>query len=171
MSVANHTQVQSAFTRAYVVIHTVAALTVDIPLGRLTAITGVSGSGKSTFLMETQVSALHAQSTPDPAMTSHVRELHAPDEAKVQVIDATPIGHNVRSTVATYSGVMDPLRKNYAATDTTRADGLSASDFSFNTGSLACPRCEGTGQITLDVQFLPDVDIVCPDYDGSRYAP
>src|SRR5699024_120253 len=144
-------------------IHTVAALSVDIPLGRLTAITGVSGSGKSTLLMETLVPALHAQSTADAAMPSHVRELHAPDDVKVQVVDATPTGHNVRSTVATYSGVMYQLRKNYAATDTARADGLSASDFSYNTGSLACPRCEGTGQITLDVQFLPDVDIVCPD--------
>ncbi|APT82822.1 excinuclease ABC subunit UvrA [Corynebacterium ammoniagenes] len=152
-------------------IHTVAALSVDIPLGRLTAITGVSGSGKSTLLMETLVPALHAQSTADAAMPSHVRELHAPDDVKVQVVDATPIGHNVRSTVATYSGVMDQLRKNYAATDTARADGLSASDFSYNTGSLACPRCEGTGEITLDVQFLPDLDIVCPDCDGSRYAP
>lgn len=121
--------------------------------------------------METLVPALHAQSTPDATMPSHVRELHAPDDVKVQVVDATPIGHNVRSTVATYSGVMDPLRKNNAATDTARADGLSVSDFSYNTGSLACPRREATGQITVDVQLLPDVDIVCPDCEGNRYAP
>lgn len=91
--------------------------------------------------------------------------------SKSKLLMPSPFGYNVRSAVATYSGIMDQLRKNYAATDTARADGIGASDFSYNTGSLACPRCEGTRRITLDVQFLPDVDIVCPDCDGSRYAP
>lgn len=153
-------------------IHTVHPLSIEIPLGRLTAMTGVSGSGKTTLLLETLVPALQARSgaSPGPA-PSHVRELSAPEGIKVQVVDATPIGQNVRSTVATYSGVMDELRKAYAATDAARADGLTASDFSYNTGSLACPRCGGTGEISLDIQFLPDIDIVCPDCAGRRFAP
>ncbi|WP_340536891.1 excinuclease ABC subunit UvrA [Nocardioides sp. GXZ039] len=150
-------------------IHTVHPLDVDVPLGRLTAITGVSGSGKSTLILDSLVPALQARSG-SAAQPGHVRAVEAPEGLKVQVVDATPIGVNVRSTVATYSGVMDELRKAYAATDDARADGLTASDFSYNTGSLACPRCEGTGEITLDVQFLPDVDIVCPECDGSRFA-
>lgn len=153
-------------------IHTVHPLTIDIPLGRLTAITGVSGSGKSTLLLEGLVPALQARSSSDSAtMPDHVIELKAPEGIRAQVVDATPIGQNVRSTVATYSGVMDQLRKAYAATEPAHADGLTASDFSYNTGTLACPRCQGTGEVTLDIQFLPDVDIVCPDCTGSRYAP
>ena len=150
--------------------HKVAPLSVDIPLGRLSAITGVSGAGKSTLLLETLVPALQALSNPETSMPSHVRDIDAPENRQVQVVDASHIGHNVRSTVATYSGVMDLLRKNYASTNAARSDGLTASAFSYNTGVLACPRCEGTGEITLDVQFLPDVDIVCPDCDGSRYS-
>ena len=153
-------------------IHTVHPLSVDIPLGRMTAITGVSGSGKSTLLLETLVPAIQARSGSHPvAAPSHVRELSAPEGIRAQVVDATPIGQNVRSTVATYSGAMDELRKAFAATDTARVDGLTASDFSYNTGSLACPRCGGTGEVSLDIQFLPDVDIVCPDCSGSRFAP
>lgn len=148
-------------------LHTVHPLNVEFPLGRLTAIAGVSGSGKSTLLLESLVPALQDRA----AAPGHVRALEAPEGMKVQVVDATPIGQNVRSTVATYSGVMDQLRKAYAATDTARAAGLSASDFSYNTGSLACQRCEGTGQVTLDVQFLPDVEITCPECGGGRYTP
>ena len=105
---------------------------------------------------------------PAPA---HVRDLRALDGIKVQVVDAAPIGINVRFTVATYSGVVDDLRKAYAETSAAQHDGLTASDFSYNTGSLRCPRCEGTGEVSLDVQFLPDVDIVCPECSGSRFAP
>ncbi|MGD7732057.1 excinuclease ABC subunit UvrA [Propionibacteriaceae bacterium G57] len=151
-------------------IHTVHPLAVDFPLGRLTAITGVSGSGKSTLLLETLVPALQARAG-SGTMPGHVTRLDAPAGTTVQVVDATPIGQNVRSTVATYSGVMDELRKAYAATPAAVDDGLTASDFSYNTGSLACPRCEGTGEISLDVQFLPDVDIECPECEGSRFAP
>ncbi|SHJ65458.1 excinuclease ABC subunit A [Tessaracoccus bendigoensis DSM 12906] len=151
-------------------IHTVRPLEVDIPLGRLTAVTGVSGSGKTTLILESLVPAL--QAGPGSArLPGHVRELRAPVGIKAQVVDATPIGINVRSTVATYSKVMDELRKAYADLPEARADGLGASDFSYNTGSLACPRCAGTGEVSLDVQFLPDVDIVCPDCAGSRFAP
>ncbi|TQL75411.1 excinuclease ABC subunit A [Stackebrandtia endophytica] len=148
-------------------IHTVHPLEVEFPLGRMIAVTGVSGSGKTTMVLESLVPAISsATSTP-----AQVRRLDAPDGITVRVVDATPIGINIRSTVATYSGVMDELRKAYASTDRARRDGLTASDFSYNTGSLACPRCGGAGEISLDVQFLPDVDIICPDCDGSRFAP
>jgi excinuclease ABC subunit A len=153
-------------------IHTVHPLDVRIPRGRLTAVTGVSGSGKTTLILESLVPALAAQ---DPRREtrrpSHVHTLEVADGTSVHMVDATPIGINVRSTVATYSKVMDDLRKAYAATDEAREAGLTASDFSYNTGSLACPRCEGTGEVSLDVQFLPDVDIPCPECGGSRFSP
>lgn len=149
-------------------IHTVRPLEVSIPRGRLTAVTGVSGSGKTTLVLDSLVPALSGAGGHLPA---HVRSLDAPAGTTVHVVDATPIGINLRSTVATYSGVMNELRTAYAATDDARTAGLSASDFSYNTGSLACPRCEGTGQVSLDVQFLPDIVIPCPDCNGSRFAP
>lgn len=150
-------------------IHTVRPLEVAIPHGRLTAVTGVSGSGKTTLVLDSLVPALAAGT--GGRLPAHVRSFDAPAGTTVHVVDATPIGINLRSTIATYSGVMDELRKAYAATDDAREAGLSASDFSYNTGSLACPRCEGTGQASLDVQFLPDIVIPCPDCDGSRFAP
>src|SRR5690606_38618734 len=149
-------------------------LEVDIPRGRLVAVTGVSGSGKTTLVLESVVPALASLAADDDGarhLPAHVRSVDAPGIRRVHTVDATPIGINVRSTVATYSGVYDDLRKAYAATDGARRRGLTASDFSYNTGSLACPRCQGTGQVSLDVQFLPDVDIPCPDCGGSRYAP
>jgi excinuclease ABC subunit A len=151
-------------------LHTVHALHAEIPKGRLTAVTGMSGSGKTTLVLDSLVPALQAKASAQ-AMPDHVATLEAPGIERVNAVDATPIGTNVRSTVATYSGILDDLRRAYAATDPARERGLSASDFSYNTGSLRCPRCEGTGQISLDVQFLPDVDIPCPDCDGTRYAP
>ncbi|WP_192497575.1 excinuclease ABC subunit UvrA [Pseudoclavibacter sp. CFCC 11306] len=150
-------------------VHTVHPLQVRIPRGRLTAVTGVSGSGKTTLVLESLVPAI-AASAAGTRLPAHVRAISAPGIATAHVVDATPIGINVRSTVATYSGVMDELRKAYAATERAQADGRTASDFSYNTGSLACPRCEGTGQVSLDVQFLPDIDIPCPDCHGSRFA-
>ena len=90
--------------------------------------------------------------------------------AQVKLIDATPIGINVRSTVATYANVHDELRKIYARSPLAREKGYKAGDFSYNTGRLRCPGCDGTGEVSLDVQFLPDVNIVCPDCRGSRYA-
>ncbi|WP_127571836.1 AAA family ATPase [Georgenia faecalis] len=154
-------------------LHTVHPLEVDLPRGRLVAVTGVSGSGKTTLVLESLVPALAAHADPDGGsrLPAHVRTLDAPGIRRVHTVDATPIGINVRSTVATYSGVFDDLRRAYAATEEAQRRGLSASDFSYNTGSLACPRCQGTGQVSLDVQFLPDVDIACPDCGGSRYAP
>ncbi|MDG9714792.1 excinuclease ABC subunit UvrA [Streptomyces sp. DH10] len=151
-------------------LHTVHALDVDIPRGRLTAVTGVSGSGKTTLILESLIPALQAQAA-GRALPDHVTAVDAQTITRVNTVDATPIGVNVRSTVATYSGILDDLRRAYAATDAAKQRELTAADFSYNTGSLRCPRCEGTGQVSLDVQFLPDVDIPCPECDGTRYAP
>ncbi|GAA4282476.1 excinuclease ABC subunit A [Brevibacterium daeguense] len=150
-------------------VHTVHALDVEIPRGRITAITGVSGSGKTTLVLESLVPALAAEA--GDRLPAHVAEVDRAGVERVNVVDATPIGINVRSTVATYSGVLDDLRREFARLDSARAAGLTAGDFSYNTGSLKCPRCEGTGEISLDIQFLPDVDIVCPVCEGGRYGP
>ncbi len=150
-------------------IHTVKPLEVDIPKGRLTVVTGVSGSGKTTMVLESLVPALEA-SINGRTLPAHIRAINAEGIAHVKLIDATPIGINVRSTVATYAGVHDELRKLYARSAGAREKGYKASDFSYNTGSLRCPGCDGTGVVSLDVQFLPDVNIPCPDCRGSRYA-
>ena len=150
-------------------IHTVKPLEVEIPKGRLTLVTGVSGSGKTTLVLESLVPALQARIDGRP-LPGHVRALEAEGIAHVKLIDATPIGINVRSTVATYAGVHDDLRKFYAKSAEARQKGYTASDFSYNTGSLRCPGCDGTGVVSLDVQFLPDVTIPCPDCRGSRYG-
>ena len=150
-------------------IHTVGPLDVKIPRGRLVAVTGVSGSGKTTLVLESLVPALQAAAAGAP-LPAHVKSVSAPGIARAQLIDATPIGINVRSTVATYADVHDELRKVYARTPDARARGLRAGDFSYNTGSLRCPTCDGTGSVSLDVQFLPDVEVPCPDCRGSRYG-
>nr|WP_236036793.1 excinuclease ABC subunit UvrA [Bifidobacterium simiiventris] len=150
--------------------HTVKPLSVDIPRGRLIAVTGVSGSGKTTLVLETLIPALRANAE-RAALPEQVRSVCADGIAKVNLIDATPIGANVRSTVATYCGVHDELRRAFARTDEAKSAGYKTGDFSYNTGRLRCPTCDGTGSISLDVQFLPDVTIACPDCRGGRYAP
>ncbi len=149
-------------------IHTVKPLEVDIPRGRLTVVTGVSGSGKTTMVLESLIPALEAE-IHGAALPAHIHAIDADGIAHIKLIDATPIGINVRSTVATYAGVHDELRKLYAKSPDAKALGYRAGDFSYNTGSLRCPGCDGTGVVSLDVQFLPDVDIPCPDCRGSRY--
>ena len=151
-------------------LHTVKPLEVAIPRGRLTAVTGVSGSGKTTLVLESLIPALVANAS-GAKLPSHVKRIEAAGIERANLIDATPIGSNVRSTVATYSGVHDELRRAFARTPEAKAAGLKAGDFSYNTGKLRCPECDGTGSISLDVQFLPDVDITCPVCGGSRYAP
>ena len=150
-------------------IHTVQPLAVSFPKGKLSVVTGVSGSGKTTLILESLVPGLAAQ-IGKHALPAHVRALSAPGIAQVKLIDATPIGINIRSTVATYANVHDELRKIYARTADAKERGYKAGDFSYNTGALRCPTCDGTGEINLDVQFLPDVDIPCPDCRGTRYA-
>jgi len=150
-------------------LHTVHALNLAVPKGRLTAVTGVSGSGKTTLILESLVPAL-AAATSGGALPAHVRSVEAAGIRRVCLIDAAPIGTNVRSTVATYSGVLDDLRRVYAALPAAKEKGWKAGDFSYNTGRLRCPVCDGTGQITMDVQFLPDVSVPCPSCGGSRYG-
>ena len=150
-------------------IHTVKPREVVIPKGRLTVVTGVSGSGKTTLILESLVPALEAAIAGTP-LPPHVKNIDASGIEHVKLIDSTPIGANVRSTVATYADIHDELRKIFARTPDARAAGYKAGDFSYNTGRLRCPVCDGTGTVSLDVQFLPDVDIPCPECRGSRYA-
>ena len=150
-------------------IHTVKPLEVDIPKGRLTVVTGVSGSGKTTLVLESLIPALDATIN-GHALPEHIRDVTAEGIRRIKLIDATPIGINVRSTVATYAGVHDELRKLYAKSEDAKNKGYKARDFSYNTGSLRCSGCDGTGVVSLDVQFLPDVNIQCPDCHGSRYS-
>lgn len=151
-------------------LHTVKPLEVAVPRGRLTAVTGVSGSGKTTLVLESLIPSLVANAS-GAKLPAHVKRIEAAGIERANLIDATPIGSNVRSTVATYAGVHDELRRAFARTPEAKAAGLKAGDFSYNTGKLRCPECDGTGSISLDMQFLPDVDITCPVCGGSRYAP
>ncbi len=160
---------KGAISLSTAAIHTVKPLSVRFPKGRLTAVTGVSGSGKTTLILESLIPGLSA-AIEGKKPPEHVLTVSAPGIRQVKLIDATPIGINVRSTVATYAGVHDELRKIFARLPQAKEKGYKAGDFSYNTGSLRCPTCDGTGQISLDVQFLPDVDIPCPDCRGSRYG-
>ncbi len=146
-------------------IHTVKPLNIDIPKGRLTTITGMSGSGKTTLILESLYPAIKAKIN-NEVMPSHIKDLKADWVNKIDLIDATPIGNNVRSTVATYSGVFDDLRKLYGKI----SKDYTASDFSYNTGKLRCENCDGTGVISMDVQFLPDIETACSSCDGTRYS-
>ena len=150
-------------------IHTVKPLDAEIPKGKLTAVTGVSGSGKTTLILETLIPGLQALIN-GKNLPEHVRSIEAEGIRQVKLIDATPIGINVRSTVATYANVHDELRKLFARTQDAKELGFKAGDFSYNTGKLRCPVCDGTGVISLDVQFLPDVKITCTECRGSRYS-
>ena len=150
-------------------LHTVHALSVDLPVNRLTAVTGISGSGKTTLVLEELIPALNSVNAGE-TLPACVRCIDPAGIVRAQLIDATPIGANVRSTVATYCGVLDDLRRAFARTEEAKAAGLKAGAFSYNTGKLRCPTCDGTGQVSLDVQFLPDVDVPCPDCRGRRYS-
>ena len=151
-------------------LHTVKPLEADFPKGKLTVITGVSGSGKTTLILESLIPGLEAAIAETP-LPEHVRSVSAEGIERIKLIDATPIGINVRSTVATYAGVHDELRKLYARSPAAKAAGYKAGSFSYNTGNLRCPICDGTGVIDLDVQFLPDVDIPCPELPWLPLCP
>ncbi len=161
--------VQGGITLKTGAIHTVKPLTVELPKGRLTTVTGVSGSGKTTLILESLVPALEAFAA-GRKLPGHVESVEAEGIRHVKLIDATPIGVNVRSTVATYANIHDELRKLYAKLPEAKEQGWKAGDFSYNTGRLRCPVCDGAGAVSLDVQFLPDVDIPCPQCKGSRYS-
>lgn len=150
-------------------IHNVKPLNVKIPKGKLTVVSGVSGSGKTTMLLESLYPAVKSLIN-DEKLDDNINFIDCEGIRKIELIDSVPIGKNVRSTVATYSGVLEDLRKEFAKLDTSKEKGFKASDFSYNTGSLRCPTCNGTGTISMDVQFLPDVEITCPDCDGLRYG-
>ena len=160
---------EGAITLATGAIHTVKPLSVTIPKGKLTVVTGVSGSGKTTLVLESLIPGLQA-AIAGHKLPGHVTAVEAPGIRQVKLIDATPIGINVRSTVATYANIHDELRKLFARSKEAKALGYKAGDFSYNTGKLRCPVCDGTGTISLDVQFLPDVEIPCPQCRGSRYS-
>ena len=173
-SVRQRTPVEDIFTEGAITmrtgpIHTVHPLEVRLPKGRMIAVTGVSGSGKTTTILESLVPALQALIRGEK-LPEHVKNISADGIRNVKLIDSTPIGANVRSTVATYANVHDDLRKLFAKTPTAKAASVKSGDFSYNTGTLRCPVCDGTGTVSLDVQFLPDVDIPCPECHGSRYA-
>lgn len=170
----NHMETSKLFSEGAITlsmgqIHTVKPLEVKLPKGRLTVVTGVSGSGKTTMVLESLIPAVEA-AIQGKKLPEHIRAVDAPGISHIKLIDATPIGINVRSTVATYANVHDELRKLYARTQDAKRLGYKAGDFSYNTGSLRCPVCDGTGSISLDVQFLPDVNITCPECRASRYA-
>lgn len=170
----NHMETSKLFSEGTITlstgqIHTVKPLEVKLPKGRLTVVTGVSGSGKTTMVLESLIPAVEA-AIQGKKLPEHIRAVDAPGISHIKLIDATPIGINVRSTVATYANVHDELRKLYARTQDAKRLGYKAGDFSYNTGSLRCPVCDGTGSISLDVQFLPDVNITCPECRASRYA-
>ncbi|MCU6739079.1 ATP-binding cassette domain-containing protein [Clostridium ammoniilyticum] len=149
-------------------IHTVHPLEVDIPKGKLTVVTGVSGSGKTTMILESLLPAIQTKIN-DSSLPDHVKDVQMEGIEHIKLIDASPIGINIRSTVATYINVHDELRKRFAKTESAKSKGYKAGDFSYNTGKLRCPTCDGTGTLSLDIQFLPDVHVTCPDCHGSRY--
>lgn len=149
-------------------IHTVHPLEVDIPKGKLTVVTGVSGSGKTTMILESLLPAIQTKIN-DSSLPDHIKDVQMEGIEHIKLIDASPIGINIRSTVATYINVHDELRKRFAKTESAKSKGYKAGDFSYNTGKLRCPTCDGTGTLSLDVQFLPDVHVTCPDCHGSRY--
>lgn len=149
-------------------IHTVKPLEVSIPKGRMTAVTGVSGSGKTTLILESFIPGILA-AVQGKKLPEHVYAAETAGIRQIKLIDAAPIGINIRSTVATYANIHDELRKVFARSADAKAAGYKAGDFSYNTGRLRCPVCDGTGAVSLDVQFLPDVEIPCPECRGSRY--
>jgi len=140
------------------------------PRNRMTAVTGVSGAGKTALVLDSLVPALRAGLDGEP-LPAHVRTVDAAGIDRIVVVDATPIGANDRSTPATYSTAFDDIRSLFAATDTARERGWNKGRFSYNTPAGRCATCEGLGELELDLQYLPDLPVTCPDCHGDRYNP
>ncbi|MCH5463953.1 excinuclease ABC subunit UvrA [Levilactobacillus tujiorum] len=141
---------------------------VKFPKNRLTTVTGMSGAGKTTLVLDSLIPGIEAEVDHRPLPT-HVKALDRAGIRHVVKVDSVPVGKNVRSTVATYTDILNRLRKLFAATPAAQKQGYTSSRFSYNVKAGACPMCGGTGQISLDVQYLPDITEVCPQCHGQRY--
>lgn len=139
----------------------------QLPINRLSAITGFSGAGKTSLILDSLVPAIQAQAK-DQQLPKQVTKLVSPLKDVVSV-DAAPIGKTQRSTVATYTSIMDNLRKLFAAQPLAKEKHYTPTYFSYNNKQGACPTCGGAGVVTLDIQFLPDMQQVCPECNGDRY--
>jgi excinuclease ABC subunit A len=152
--------------------HNFKNVTVEIPLQRLVCITGVSGSGKSTLVQDVLAPALlrhFGKATETPG--AHERLLGSEQLSEVVFVDQSPIGKTARSNPVSYVGAWDAVRELFAAADLSRERGYTASKFSFNGGDGRCPTCGGSGFEHIEMQFLSDVYLRCPDCDGKRYRP
>ncbi len=143
-------------------------VSVAFPLQRLSVVSGFSGAGKTSLVLDSLLPAINASQNGRP-LPSQVDHLQNEQIKSVKVIDSTPVGKNVRSTVATYSGVFDQIRTLFAHTADAKKHHYTASRFSYNVKSGACPTCNGTGTINLDIQYLPDMEETCPTCEGRRY--
>ena len=152
--------------------HNLKRLDAEIPLKRLVAITGVSGSGKSTLIQDVLVPALlQAKGKATEAPGAHDAVLGADWIDDLAFVDQSPIGKTTRSNPASYVGAFDAIRALYARTELARERGYTAGTFSFNSGDGRCPTCGGNGFEHVEMQFLSDVYLRCPDCDGQRYRP
>lgn len=142
---------------------------VDLPLNRLTAVTGFSGAGKTSLILDSLVPAIKAKAKGE-GLPAQVSELDSPLKDVVSV-DASPIGKTTRSTTATYTSIMDNLRKLFAKQPLAKERHYTPSYFSYNNKQGGCPECGGTGVVTLDVQYLPDMEQTCPLCAGKRFRP
>lgn len=141
---------------------------VKLPVGRLTAVTGFSGAGKTTLILDSLIPALKAQKAGRPG-PDWVKKLVSSKITNVISVDSTPVGKNQRSTVATYTDIMDNLRKLYASQPQARKLGYKAAHFSYNNKEGACPACGGAGVISLDIQYLTDMVETCSVCGGHRF--
>jgi excinuclease ABC subunit A len=152
--------------------HNLKNLSVEFPLQRLVCVTGVSGSGKSTLIQDVLAPALirhFGKATETPG--AHDRMLGADHLGDVVFVDQSPIGKTARSNPVSYVGAWDALREIFANSALARQRGYTGSKFSFNSGDGRCPTCGGSGFEHVEMQFLSDVYLRCPDCDGKRYRP
>lgn len=138
-----------------------------IPVNQLTAVTGFSGAGKTSLILDSLVPAIQEQAKGE-TLPKQVKNFESPINQVVSV-DASPIGKSTRSTVATYTSIMDNLRKLFARQSLAKEKHYTPTYFSYNNKQGACPTCGGTGIVTLDIQFLPDMQQTCPTCEGNRY--